>query len=554
MTLLPVGAGALAVFVAGYALYSRFVARHFGLDASRPTPAHEQSDGVDFVPAKAPVLLAQHFSAISAAGPIAGPILAGLFYGWAPALAWILLGCVLVGAAHDFATLVASVRHRARSVAEILRERLGRRAGVLYLSFVWIALVYVTVAFTDLTAAEFVKPRWGGGVASSSALYLGLAVVVGVVMSRMRVPLVPLTVVSLAALLGIIWIGPRMPLVLPAALAGDHPRRAWDVLILVYCFAAALLPMGVLLQPRGYLGGFLLYGFLAVGVLGLLLSGAEVRYPAFIAERVAGDPAPKMGAPLLPFLFVTIACGACSGFHGLVCCGTTSRQLDRETDARAVGYGAMLLEGLIAIISLACVMVLARGGAPRNATTGAVETDLAFAQGIARFAGVLGVSEDMGVAFGLLALTTFVYDTLDVCTRLGRYVLQELTGLKGRGGAVAATFLTLLPALAFLLATPEDAYLKVWGAFGTSNQLLAALTLMAVAVWLRAEGKATWFVVLPALFLLGITGWSLAWSVLRIQDAPAVGGISIALLLIALVLTVDCARAYLRPRAAPTGA
>ncbi len=550
MTLLPIGVGTLAVLLGGYFLYARRIARHFSLDPARVTPAHERSDGVDFVPAKAPLLLAQHFSAISAAGPIAGPILACLAFGWAPALAWILLGCVFIGAAHDFAALVASVRHRACSVAEILKERLGRRAGTLYLSFVWIALVYVTVAFTDLTASEFVKTAapgsgatdYGGAVASSSAMYLLLAVGLGVAMARLRIPLAVLTVVSVGLLLAIIGLGRAMPLALPASVAGEHPRKAWDLLILAYCFAAALMPLGLLLLPRGYLGGFLLYAFLASGVVGLLGGGIEVRYPAFVAWET-----PK-GQGLFPFVFVMIACGACSGFHGLVCSGTTSRQLDREPDARPVGYGAMLLEGLIAVISLSCVVMLPLGGAGEKP-----DTDMVFARGIARFVSVLGVPEDLGISFGLLALATFVYDTLDVCTRLGRYILQELTGLRGRAGAVLATALTLAPAAAFLMAAKEDAYKDVWPAFGTSNQLLAALTLMAVSVWLRAEGRRSWFTAAPAVFLLVMTVWSLLWSILHWSANPLIGGISVVLLALAALLTFECGRAYLRPRTAPAG-
>jgi carbon starvation protein len=536
MTLLPIGLGTIVVFLAGYFLYSRFIARYFGLDPARVTPAHEQSDGVDFVPAKAPFLLAQHFSAISAAGPIAGPILAAWYFGWGPALLWILAGCVLIGSAHDFAALVASVRHRARSVAEILRERIGRRAGLTYLTFVWISLVYVTVAFTDLTASEFVKGEHGAAVASSSVMYLVLAVGLGVVMSRFRIPLVPLTVVSLGLLLAVIGLGREFPLSLPGS--WEHPRKAWDVLILLYCFAAALMPMNLLLQPRGYLGGYLLYAFLAAGVVGLLLGGIPIQWPAF---KATVSPA---GQPLLPFLFVTIACGACSGFHGLVCSGTTSKQLDREPDARPVGYGAMLLEGLIAVISLACVMMLPTEGAAAKP-----DTDLVFAGGIARFLEVVRIPRELGISFGLLALATFVYDTLDVCTRLGRYILQELTGMKGRTGAVAATAFTLLPPVAFLLATREDAYLTVWPAFGTSNQLLAALTLMAISVWLKAEGRSSWFTAVPAVFLLAVTGWSLLWTVADFGQNPLIGSISVVLLLLALGVTVECVRAYLRPRA-----
>jgi carbon starvation protein len=532
MTLLPIGLGTIVLFLAGYLLYARFIARHFALDPARRTPAHERADGVDFVPAKAPLLFAQHFSAISAAGPIAGPILAALAYGWAPALAWILAGCVFIGASHDFAVLVASVRHRGLSVGEILRERLGRRAMALYLSFVWIALVYVTVAFTDLTAGAFTAKGTGGAVASSSVMYLALAVALGFAFSRWKVGLVPATAVTVPLLVAVIALGRSVPL----EIGGASAHLAWSCVILGYCFVASLLPMQVLMQPRGYLGGFLLYGFLSVGLVGLLFGGIPVEYPAFVAWESA------RGEALFPFLFVTIACGACSGFHGLVCSGTTSRQLDRETDAPAVGYGAMLLEGVIAVISLSCVAMWAKGSAALSG-----KPDAIFAEGIARFTGVLGVPHEIGVGFGLLALTTFIYDTLDVCTRLGRYILEELFGLKGAGGRVIATALTLAPALAVIVVAGEGAFRTVWSAFGTSNQLLAALTLMGVAVWLRAEGRRTWFVILPALFLLGVTGWSLVASILRFDANRTIGGISAVLLVLAAALSFECGRAYFRP-------
>jgi carbon starvation protein len=539
MTLLPIGLGTIVLFLAGYFLYARFIARYLALDPARRTPAHEHEDGVDFVPAKAPLLFAQHFSAISAAGPVAGPILAAVAYGWLPALAWILVGCVFVGASHDFAVLVASVRHRGLSVGEILRERLGRRAMTLYLSFVWIALVYVTVAFADLTAGAFVAKDTGGAVASSSLMYLALAVALGFAFTRWKAGLLPATVVAVPLLVAAIWAGPKAPI----SIAGESAHLAWSCIILGYCFVASLLPMQVLMQPRGYLGGFLLYGFLAVGLVGLLFGGIPVEYPAFVAWESG------KGEALFPFLFVTIACGACSGFHGLVCSGTTSRQLDRETDAPAVGYGAMLLEGVIAVLSLSCVAMLAMGD-PLLARP----PDAIFAAGIARFTELLGVPPELGLGFGALALTTFIYDTLDVCTRLGRYILQELLGLKGTGGRVLATALTLAPALIVLLVAGKGAFRTVWLSFGTSNQLLAALTLLGVAVWLRAEGRRTWFVVLPALFLLLMTGWSLLTCVANFRANRTIGGISAVLFLLAAALTVECARAYFRPKPRTVGA
>jgi carbon starvation protein len=543
LSLLPVGLGTIAIFLAGYLLHARRIARHFSLDAARETPAHALRDGVDYVPARAPILFAQHFSAISAAGPVAGPILAGMAFGWAPALAWILLGCVLVGAAHDFAVLVASVRHRGLSVGEILRERLGRRATALYLAFVWIALVYVTVAFTDLTAGAFVKEGSGGAVASSSAMYLGLAVLLGLAFERGKVGLRTATLVSLPLLAAVIALGREVPLALPDALAFGNPHLAWTVVILLYCLVASLLPMPVLMQPRGYLGGFLLYGFLACGVIGLLAGGHAVAYPAFLGWTSA------KGEDLLPFLFVTIACGACSGFHGLVCSGTTSRQLDRETDAPAVGYGAMLLEGLIAVIALSCVMIRAPGDAVLGRGV-----DQVFAAGIASFAEVLGVDPALGAAFGLLALTTFIYDTLDVCTRLGRYILQELFGLRGAGGRLAATVLTLLPALLVLATAGAGSFRVVWGAFGTSNQLLAGLTLLGVGVWLKAEKRPTAFVMAPAIFLLAMTGWALVATIGNPAAGAPLRGTSVVLLALAVALTAECAAGWRRagrPAVAP---
>jgi carbon starvation protein len=493
MPLLVVILPVLALFGAGYLVYGRFLARRFALDPARPTPACLLEDGMDFVPAKPGFLFAQHFSAISAAGPIVGPILAGLWFGWLPALLWIAFGCVFLGAAHDFASLVGSVRHHAGSVAEIMREQVGRPAFLLFLTFIWIALLYVIVAFTDITASEFTHPLYGGGVATSSLLYLGLAFALGLLMRRRPLP------IGLAAglfgplLLAAIWFGQQAPIHLPAW-AGENPRKTWDLLILGYCFVAAVLPMWLLLQPRGFLGGFLLYGFLAAGVVGLVFGGIQVQAPAFL-----GFTSPGHGT-LFPILFVTIACGACSGFHGLVCSGTTSKQLQNEKDAKLVGYGAMLAEGVVALIALATVMMGVQGSKP----------DEIFAGGIARFLSVVGVPVGLATAFGFLALTTFIYDTLDVTTRLARYILQELFGWRGAAGRYAATAATILPAAVFLMALPNDAYATVWSLFGTSNQLLAAITLAGIAVWLLRTRTSPLPALLPLLFLTAVTVSSLA--------------------------------------------
>jgi carbon starvation protein len=528
MPLLAVLLPVLALFVAGYLVYGRIVARHLEIDPSRATPACVLEDGIDYVPTRPGYLFAQHFSAISAAGPIVGPILAGLWFGWLPALLWIALGCVFLGAAHDFASLVASVRHDARSVCEVLREHVGRPAFLMFLAFIWIALVYVIVAFTDITASEFTNPEFGGPVATSSLLYLALAFALGILLRVRRFPLWVVGPVFGLLLLGALGVGRWMPLELPAW-AGANPRKTWDLLILGYCFVASVLPMRVLLQPRGFLGGFLLYGFLVAGTLGIAFGGIAVETPAFRGWYSEGH------GPLFPILFVTIACGACSGFHGLVCGGTTSKQLRSERDARAIGYGAMLAEGLVALIALSTVMMATQGERP----------DEIFARGIARFLGVLGIPSDLATTFGFLALTTFIYDTLDVTTRLGRYILQELFGWRGTFGRLAATAATVAPAGIFLLALPNDAYAAVWSLFGTSNQLLAALTLTGIAVWLTRRGRRPAFAFYPLLFLLAVTLTSLVRHVIdglgggaATQGSIVIGVSASVLLVLAVSLLV----------------
>lgn len=533
------GIGAIALFVVGlfllaYRLYGRFLRHRFGLDDTRVTPARLINDGLDFSPVQAHVLLPQHFSAIAAAGPIVGPILAGLWFGWLPALLWIVIGNIFIGAVHDFSALSASVRHRAQSIAEVIKKHMGGRGGLLFLVFIWIALVYVIVAFTDLTASTFVEKELGGGVATSSILYLLLAVGMGVLMRRGNIPLSLITGGAIALLVLIIWRSQDIPIVFPET-SFIGPAKGWGVLILVYCFVASILPASTLLQPRGLLGGYFLYGSLVIGIVGLFFGGYEVKYPAFI-----GFTNPK-GALLFPALFITVACGACSGFHGLVCGGTSSKQLDKEGDAHAVGYGGMLLEGLVAVTALATVMMFAKD----DPALGKGPTEI-YAQGLAQFASLLGVPQTYAMTFGLLAFATFVYDTLDVATRLGRLILQELTGWQGTAGRIGATVATLALPFFFLMTTGDAAYLKFWPIFGASNQLLAALSLLGISVWLVKTGQNPWYTLIPTFFLLATTLWALIlFAIPSITAlAPDVNGIvALVLIAIALLLLAEAYRA-----------
>ena len=563
MLSLPLIAAVMMGFLAlAYRLYGGFLARQFALDDATPTPAVTRNDGVDFVPTRGFYLLGQHFSAIAAAGPIAGPILACQQFGWLPCLLWIGLGVVLIGAVHDFAALVASVRHQGRSIAEIIRIQLGAKAWVAMMAFIWLALVYVILAFTDITASTFVGGAEdlqgiaasfdpGGAVALASALYLLLSLAMGLVERYLRPPLWLSTAVFVPATLLMVWLGTRYSTLLVA------DARTWGVLILAYCLVASLTPVWLLLQPRGYLGGFVLYMVLAVGIVGIFFGGFEVKQEAFKTWQ-----APGATGSLFPFLFVTIACGACSGFHGLVCSGTSSKQIAKESHCRSVGYGGMLLEAFVALVALSTVMI---ASGPELADKG---PGVVYGDGLGRHLSVLIGERNrlFAATFGAMAFSTFVFDTLDVSTRLGRYTLQELFGWSNRMGALAATALTVTVPLLFLFAAGEGAYRQFWVLFGTSNQLLAALSLLGLSVWLRRSGRRSLYILLPMVFVMVVTLSSLALQLLgaahalsgsgaRLDASSLNGGVSLLLIVLAVVLIVEAAKTVsAQGRRAPSSA
>lgn len=516
MSLPLLALGFLVMLVLAYRLYGGWVARQFAIDDENQTPANKVNDGVDFVPTRPFYLFAQHFSAIAAAGPIAGPILAAQSWGWLPCLLWISLGVVLIGAVHDFSALAASVRHGARSIAEITREHLGARAGIGMLAFIWIALIYVIVAFADITAASFtgvteelqgtqVAFNPGGAVAAASVMYLLLAVVMGLVQRYLNPPLWLVTVIFVPATLALSWFGTKISTLLIMDI------KTWGLLILAYCAVASMVPVWALLQPRGYLGGFVLYLALGLGVIGVFFGGYEIKAEAFKSWDATG-----MTGSLFPFLFVTIACGACSGFHGLVCSGTTSKQVDRESHMRPVGYGGMLAEGFVALIALVTVMIVTQD------EIAGLRPGTIYGNGIGQFMTLIVGKENLpfAITFGAMAFSTFVFDTLDVCTRLGRYILQELFNWRSRAGAGVMTAVTIALPVYFIMTAPEGSYLKFWTLFGASNQLLAALTLLSITVWLYRARKRVWFTLVPMLFVLTITLWSLVGLVLgNIQES-----------------------------------
>jgi len=524
------------LFLAAFFTYGRFLERRLGIDNNRPTPSHTDYDGVDRVPAHPAVLFGHHFSSIAGAGPIVGPIIAAVAFGWAVPLAWVLVGAIFIGGAHDFSALVASVRNRARSIADVARESMSPLAYRLLLIFMWLALVYVLTVFTDLTATTFVEDE---GVATSSWMFVALAICFGLSVYRLKIPVVWSTLVFVPLVFLATWVGQLIPISSAwiGSTLGLSPAKAWSVVLIAYCCIASVTPVWILLQPRDYLSSFLLYASMLLALVGILFGGFDVKFPAFVTWDAAG-----LG-PLFPIVFITVACGACSGFHSLVASGTSSKQLDKESHARTVGYGAMLVEGLVAVIALATVMMLA----PDNALAGKPPLTV-YGTGISRFAAVIGIPEKLGFSFGLLALSTFILTTLDTATRLGRYIFEEFFQLRPGPARYGATLATLALPTVFALITLKDAqgqpipaWKAIWPVFGATNQLLAGLTFVVLAVWLRRTSRKTGFIWAPLAFMTAATLYAL---VLLIQQygLSLIGVIAAVLLALAILLIVEAVR------------
>ncbi|MBI2027477.1 MAG: carbon starvation protein A [Deltaproteobacteria bacterium] len=544
----------LTLLFFAYHYYGKRIAKELRLYSQNLTPAHTFRDDIDFVPTKPFYLFGQHFSAIAAAGPIAGPIIACQQFGWLACLFWIGLGVVFIGAVHDFSTLVASLRHEASSVADIARVRISKKAGNAMMIFIWITLIYIIVAFADITASSFVSVieeiqgipitfNAGGAVAVASILYLLVALLLGVVQRLWKLPMWLLCITF-------------VPLAFTVSYLGTHvsyffilKQNQWAFLILVYCACASMLPVWLLLQPRGFLGGFILYFALAVGIIGIFVGDFTIKQPYFRGFSVGGDT-----GTLFPFLFVTIACGACSGFHGLVCSGTTSKQIDKESHARPIGYGGMLAEAFVAFIALSIVMMMS------DADIQGLKPGTIYGNGIGQFLSLIIGKQNLpfAITLGAMAFSTFVFDTLDVATRLGRYIFQELVGWKSGVGALVGTVITVLIPGFIVTSTESGSWVKFWTLFGASNQLLAALSLLGVSMWLYQARRRITFTLIPMLFVLTMTFWaliSLFISNLRSSQGFNLSLInalaSLTLILLAVFIIGSALRKVMKIRAGP---
>ncbi|MGE5176178.1 MAG: carbon starvation protein A [Hyphomicrobiales bacterium] len=535
----------IAFLGAGYVLYGRFVARVVGVDPSRRTPAHDRYDGVDYVPARHWfVLFGHHFSSICAAGPIVGPALAVAYWGWAPSLIWILLGGVLLGAVADFSSLVVAVRHGGVSIAEVTGRIVTPRARAFFSIFILIALVLVLAVFAVLTAGTFVQapeivtPSWG---------ILPVAFVAGLFLYRGRAGrgrLALVTGLGLAAIVGLLALGHRFPLAAPA-LGGLPPQTLWILVLFAYCFVASVAPVQYLLQPRDYLSSFILFATIGIGVVGALIAAPAMQPVAFHGFLPRDWP---VAGPLWPLLFVTIACGAISGFHSVVSSGTTCKQLGSEAHACRIGYGAMLTESLVAalvVVAVGAGLTASRHAELLRAPGGAIA---AFGEGYGAL--TRRFLHGYGATFAIMALNFFILTTLDTATRLGRYLLEELTGIRSR---YLATLVIVLAAGALALT---GQWRVLWPAFGASNQLVGGLSLLVVSLWLMQRGARSAVTMVPAVVMLATTIGALVW---QLYGALARGGgkgpdwflaFLCGVLIVLAVLVVGEARGAMRARRA----
>lgn len=485
---------AIVVFLIAYVTYGAWLSKKWGVDLKKTTPAHELADGVDYVPAKAPVLLGHHFASIAGAGPIVGPIAAAMF-GWLPVFLWIIVGSIFFGGVHDYGSLFASVRHEGKSVGHIIEKNVGESGKKLFSIFAWLTLLLVIAAFANVIVKTFVAVP---AVATTSLLFIILAIAFGFAVNRMNVPLGLATVVGVVLLIGCIWFGLNNPIVLSF--------NAWYVITLVYIFIASVAPVWILLQPRDYLNSYLLYAMIGGAVIGLLVYRPGLELPAVTGFNVNGSL-------MFPILFVTVACGAISGFHSLVSSGTTSKQVDREGDTKLIGYGSMLIEGVLAVIALITAGYIGADKlAELSAAGGATNV---FSDGVGQFMTGFGLAKDVGKSFVALAISAFALTSLDTGTRIGRFIFQEFfdksdseTGRESNPLLTNKFFATLVTvALGGLLGVAG--YTKVWPIFGSANQLLAAIALMTVATWLKNQGKDYKMFSIPMVFMFVVTFFAL---------------------------------------------
>ena len=503
---------AVVALALGYVFYGSWLAKQWGVDPNRETPAHTSFDNKDFVPANPAVLMGHHFSSIAGAGPINGPIQAAVF-GWVPVFLWCVLGGIFFGAMHDFGALFASIRHNGGSIGEIIKDSMGVKAQRLFIIFALAVLILVIASFTAVVAGTFNSvdasaPTYAanGSTAMTSILFIVIAAIFGFFVYRKNAPVGPATVIGIIGIIAIVFLGQEIGL--------HFGRTFWVLFIAVYVTVASLLPVWILLQPRDYLSSFLLYGMMILAVVaivgGTFKGAASVEVPAFTSWKLAN------GQTLFPFLFITVACGACSGFHSLISSGTSSKQIDNEKDAQIIGYGSMVIESALGVISLIAIGVVwsqtSAGGGDRFQLSA---PPTIFAGGIATMFSSFAGEKSYGVIYNLftLAVSVFALTSLDSATRLCRYLFAELLTPEGKThedltGAAKFFSTPIVSTLIMVFIGCGMGFMglsQIWSVFGSANQLLAGVAMLAVCTWLGKIGRNNKMFFFPMIFMLCAT-------------------------------------------------
>lgn len=536
MTALLIILAAIALLFIGYVVYGSWLAKQWGIDPARKTPALEKEDGVDYLAAKPAVLMGHHFSSIAGAGPINGPIMAAVF-GWVPVFLWCVIGGIFFGGLQDFGSLFASIRNDGKSVGEIIKQSLGKTSKKLFIIFALLVLILVIASFVNVVAGTFLtvfsadavtklgvvaNPTNNQTTAMISVLFIVLAVVYGIVTNRFGVKTLPATIGGIICIVGIVIFGLNFGL--------SFNRNFWIVVVALYIAVASLIPVWIMLQPRDYLSSFLLYAMMLIAFVGIFVgtfSSRDVAFsiPAFTGFKVGGNF-------IFPTLFITVACGACSGFHSLIASGTTSKQLDSEKTAKAVGYGSMLIESALGIVSLIAVGVVWEAWKGKEFGS----PSAAFGAGIATLFADKGTSVYNTItALLTLAVSVFALTSLDSATRLSRFMFSELflkddeVTWKDATGVRKLLANPLFGTALMVIIGSTLGALKlsaIWSLFGAANQLLAGIALLAVAAWLGEVGKNNKMFFIPMIFMLAATLTQLVITVIKQTGVIAAGKFS----------------------------
>ena len=567
MTALLIIIAAIVLLLCGYVFYGSWLAKQWGIDPARKTPANEKTDGVDYVPAKPAVLMGHHFSSIAGAGPINGPIQAAVF-GWVPVFLWCVVGGIFFGGLQDFGSLFASIRNDGKSVGEIIKSSMGSKAKKLFIIFALLVLILVIASFVNVVAGTFFSAAGSFGFVSNpngnqttamiSLLFIVLAVIYGILTNKCGLKTLPATIIGIVGIVVITIIGLNCGFAMS--------RTAWIVFIGIYIAVASLVPVWILLQPRDYLSSFLLYAMIALAIIGIagspITGNATFNIPAFTGWKTG------IGT-MFPALFITVACGACSGFHSLISTGTSSKQLDNEKNAKAIGYGSMLIESALGIISLIAVGMVF----DKYKNGGFGSPSAAFGAGLATLFGKEG-SGAYNTIYALLtlAVSVFALTSLDTGTRLSRFMFSELFLKEGEAtwkDATGARKLLAHPLFGTSLMVIIGCILgglklsAIWGLFGAANQLLAGIALMAVAAWLGQAGKNNKMFFIPMIFMLAATLTQLVLTIIKKIGAMAAGAqgaffwgnwfqliFAIAMAVLAVILVIEGVQTFSKQKKA----